>query len=87
MSILDKLSKMYADKRELALLELMYCAMSVFSVVAAGIVALFDQSMGVAVLIVPLVAVTAMCMNVVAWALIKLAADTFLPKKKDGKKK
>jgi hypothetical protein len=88
MSILKHFAKLYEDKRELALLEWTYLAMVIMSVLIAGIFALFNQSLGVSILIVPMVAFIAMSMNVVAWALIKLAADTFLPKKKiKGKEK
>jgi len=85
MSILEYFSKLYSEKRELALLEWTYLAMVIVSVLIAGLFALFDQSVGVGLLIVPLVAFIAMSMNVVAWALIKLAADTILPKKADKK--
>jgi len=82
MNILNYFSKLYTGKHELALLEWTYLAMVIASVLIAGIFALFNQALGVGILIVPLVAFTAMSMNVVAWALIKLAADTILPKKK-----
>ena len=72
------------------MLEWVYLGMVVVSVIVAGVCALIDQSVGVGLLIIPLVAFIAMSMNVVAWALIKLAADTILPKKqvkKTAKKK
>ena len=78
MSLIESIRKLYTEKRELALLEWTYLAMIILSVIVAGIFALFNHSLGVSILIVPLVALTAMCMNVVAWALIKLAADSFL---------
>ena len=91
MNILEYFARLHLDKRELALLEWTYLAMVIVSVLVAGICALFDQSIGVGLLIVPFVAFIAMSMNVVAWALIKLAADTILPKlqpdKKPNKKK
>ena len=80
MSAMDYIRKLYADRRELALLEWTYFAIIVVSVLIAGIFALFDHSFGISILIVPLVALTAMSMNVVAWALIKLAADTLFRK-------
>ncbi|MCL1839590.1 hypothetical protein FWF89_01125 [Candidatus Saccharibacteria bacterium] len=85
MNILEYFSRLHKEKRELALLEWTYLVMVVISVLVAGIFALFNQALGVGILIVPLVAFIAMSMNVVAWALIKLAADTFLPKKADKK--
>jgi hypothetical protein len=86
MSILEYFSRLYAEKRELALLEWTYLAMVIASILIAGVFALFNQALGVGILIVPLVAFIAMSMNVVAWALIKLAADTILPKKMPGDK-
>ena len=90
MSILDYFSKLYKERRELAMLEWIYLGMVIVSVVVAGICALVDQSVGVGLLIIPLVAFIAMSMNVVAWALIKLAADTILKRpgsRKTAKKK
>jgi len=87
MNILKYFSRLYAERRELAMLEWTYLAMVAVSVLIAGLFALFDQALGVSVLIVPMVAFIAMSMNVVAWALIKLAADTFLSKKTDEKTK
>ena len=81
MNLLKFIRGLYEERRELALLEWTYLIMIILSVLIAGIFALFNHSLGVSILIVPLVAMTAMCMNVVAWALIKLAADTFLQQK------
>jgi len=87
MNILEYFAKLYQEKRELALLEWTYLVMVIVSVLIAGLFALFDQSIGVGMLIVPMVASIAMSMNVVAWALIKLAADTILTKIKNEKPK
>ena len=87
MNILEYFARLYREKRELALLEWAYLVMVILSVLIAGIFALFDQSVGVGMLIVPMVTLIAMSMNVVAWALIKLAADTILPKTKNEKPK
>lgn len=86
MSIVKYLAKLYEERRELALLQWTYLAMAVVSVIIAGIFALINQSLGVSILIVPLVAFVAMSMNIIAWALVKLAADTFM-KNKTSKKK
>lgn len=86
MNILNYFSKLYSEKKELALLEWTYLAIAIASVLIAGIFALFNQSLGVSILVVPFVAFIAMSMNVVAWALIKLAAETFLTKKKPTQK-
>lgn len=79
-------AKLYDERRELALLAWAYLVIGVGSVIVAGVFALFNQELGQAILVVPFVAMIALCMNVVAWALIKLAADTFLTKKSTAKK-
>ncbi len=79
---MNYIAKLFEERRELALLQWTYFVMSILAVLIAGIFALFNQSLGVSMLVVPLVAITAASMNVVAWALIKLAAETFLPKPK-----
>lgn len=76
--VFDYFKKLYREKRELALLEWTYLLMAIISIVIAGLLALFDRSLGISILIVPLVAFIAMSMNVVAWALIKLGAESFL---------
>ncbi|MDR3298279.1 MAG: hypothetical protein LBT19_02865 [Candidatus Nomurabacteria bacterium] len=89
MSIIKYLTKLYQEHRELALLQWTYLALAATSILVAGIFALFNQSLGVSILIVPLVAFIAISMNIIAWALIKLAAETFLnkPLKTTPKKK
>ena len=83
MSVTDYLSKQYREHKELVLLEWTYFGLAVVSIVIAGVLALFNQALGISVLIVPLIALIAMSTNVVAWALVKLAMETFLPKKSD----
>lgn len=87
MNVLNRFSKLYSEKKELAMLEWAYLLIVAGSVVVAGILALFDQALGTSILVVPLVAFIAMSMNIVAWALIKLAADTFLEGKKPAEVK
>lgn len=80
MSVRDYFQKLYKERKELALLEWTYLAIVIVSVVVAGIFALINQALGVSILIVPLVSFIAMSMNVVAWALIRLFAESFFPK-------
>jgi len=72
--------KLYKEKRELTILEWVYGAIAIVSVVLAGIFALFNQSVGVAFLIVPLIAAVAFSMNLVSWAIVKLVIESFIPK-------
>lgn len=60
------------------MLEVAYFALSLLSFAVAGVVALFNQSLGVSILIVPLVALIAGVMNVVAWALVKLVMEQII---------
>jgi len=85
MNVVKHFSKLYEQKRELALLQWAYVVIGGASVLIAGVFALINQQIGVAMLIVPLVTFVALAMNIVAWALIKLAADSFLVKKPAGK--
>ncbi len=84
--MIKDLIKLYKDRRELTLLEIAYFILSILSFVAAGVVALFNQSLGVSILIVPLVALVAGVMNIVAWSLVKLIIEA-LAKKCDEKTK
>ena len=86
MSIIKHLTKLYEEKRELTLLQWSYLAIIIASVLVAGIIALVERSVGVATLIVPLVAFVAMAMNIVVWALVRLVADSFFVKKKPATK-
>lgn len=80
--MINYIVKLYREGRELALLEIAYFAITVFAFVVAAIVALFSQSLGVSILVVPLVSLIAGVMNIVAWSLVKL----FVEKIAEGKK-
>jgi len=86
MNILNYFRRLYSEKRELSLLQWTYVLIGGLSVLVAGVFALINQQIGLAMLIVPFVTFIAVSMNIVAWALIKLAADSFLVKKSGGKK-
>ncbi len=79
------LIKLYKDRRELTLLEIAYFALSVISFVVAGTVSLFNQSLGVSILIVPLIALVAGVVNIVAWSLIKIFIEALANKKDETK--
>lgn len=79
--MINSLVKLYKDGKELTLLEITYFALSVLSFVVAGVVALFNQSLGVSILIVPLIALIAGVMNIVAWSLVKLIIEHLATKK------
>ena len=79
------LIKLYKDRRDLTLLEIAYFALSVFSFIVAGTISLFNQSLGVSILIVPLIALVAGVVNIVAWSLVKILIEGLANKKDDGK--
>jgi len=77
--------KLYKQHRELVLLEWAYAAVSLATFLIAGVLALINQSLGVALLIIPLIAFVTCTVNVVTWALIKLVADHLIEGKKHEK--
>lgn len=79
------LIKLYEGGRELTLLEIAYFVLAIVSFVIAGIVALFNQSLGVSMLIVPLFALIAGVVNIVAWSIVKILLEGLVNKK--GKSK
>ena len=81
-SIWAKFTKMYREKRQVSLLTWTYAILSVAIIIVAGLIALINQSVGVAILIVPLIAVAAMCANVMVWSLIRFILETHEQKEK-----
>lgn len=77
--------KLQKDNNRFGMLEYAYIVIIVVSVFIAGIIALFNQSLGVSVLVVPLIAAAAGTLNLVIWSLTKLAADAIA--NKDSAKK
>lgn len=67
--------KLYKNHRELLLVEITYLVITLLSFVVAGVIALFNQSFGVASLVVPLVSLIALVVNVVVWAMVKFVLD------------
>ena len=86
--MVNTIIKLYKNHRELTLLEITYFVLMIIAFMVAGIVALFSQSLGVSILVVPLVCLIAGVMNLVAWSLVKLALDNLMawPDKKNGEK-
>ncbi len=78
----EKFLKMYREKNQLSLLTWAYAIISVAVVIMAGLIALINQSVGVAILIIPLIAIAAMCANVIVWSLIRFLLQTYETKEK-----
>ena len=84
--MIKSLIKLYKDNKQLTLLEIAYFALSILSFAVAGIVALFNQSLGVNILIVPLIAFVAGLMNIVLWAVIRLVIEALIERDKSAPK-
>ena len=84
--MIKELIKLYKDRRELTLLEITYFTLSVISFAVAGILALFNQALGLSVLIIPLIAFIAGLMNIVAWAVVRLISEGLINRDKTTKK-
>lgn len=80
MNILRYFIDLYRKNRQLVLLSWIYGAIAIIFVFIAGIFALINQSVGIALLIVPLIAISALSANIVAWALARLVLDSIKEK-------
>ena len=80
-SVFDYFIDLYKQNKQIVLLTWCYSIIAIVFVMIAGLIALINQPLGVAILIVPLVAVIALCMNIVFWALIHLAISEKSAKK------
>ena len=72
-SVLNYFVDLYKRNKQITLLTWCYSVIAVVFLLVAGMIALINQPLGVAILIVPLIAIIALCMNIVFWALIHLA--------------
>lgn len=75
-SVFDYFISLYKENRQIVLLTWCYSVIAIVFVVLSGLIALLNQPLGVGMLIIPLVAIIALSMNIVFWALIHLALDT-----------
>ena len=80
-SVFDYFIDLYKENKQIVLLTWCYSAIAILFVIISGLIALINQPLGVSILIIPLVAVIALAMNVVFWALIHLAIDSKSKKK------
>ena len=76
MNILGYFLGLYQEKKQVALLAWAYGFIAVAVTILAGLVALINQSVGVAIMIIPLVAIVAFSVNIVMWALIRFAIES-----------
>ena len=86
----DFFISLYRDKHQVILLTWLYSAIALIFVVIAALVYLTNQPAGAALLIMPLVAVTSLCMNVVCYTVLTAILNLIVkkqPVKKTAKKK
>lgn len=76
--------QLYKDKHELTILEITYLIIAITSFLVAAVIALLNQSLGIALLIIPFVAFLALSANIIVWALVRMLLDESV--KNDHKK-
>ena len=76
MSVVRYFLHLYQEKKQVALLAWAYAIIMVISTLIAGLVALFDQSLGVGLLIVPLIALVAFSVNILMWAMVRFIIES-----------
>lgn len=72
---LQYLKQLYKEQRELTILEVTYLIIAVLSFLVAAVIALLNQSLGVALLIIPFVSFLALSANMIVWALVRMLLD------------
>ena len=73
--LLQYLKQLYNEQRELTILEVTYLIIAVLSFLVAAVIALLNQSLGVALLIIPFVSFLALSANIIVWALVRMLLD------------
>lgn len=76
MNILGYFLGLYQEKKQVVLLSWAYAIIAIAVTILAGLVALINQSVGVGIMIVPLIAIVAFSVNIVMWALIRFAIES-----------
>lgn len=70
--------RLYQEKRELTILEITYAILTVITFLVAAVIALLNQSLGVALLIIPFVSFLALSANIIVWALVKMFIEQII---------
>lgn len=73
--LLQYLKQLYKEQCELTILEVTYLIIAVLSFLVAAVIALLNQSLGVALLIIPFVSFLALSANMIVWALVRMLLD------------
>ena len=72
---LQYLKQLYKEQRELTILEVTYLIIAVLSFLVAAVIALLNQSLGVALLIIPFVSFLALSANMIVCSLVRMLLD------------
>lgn len=78
-SFRKKIVEQYRANGKLELLQYAYLILFAVVTMAAGLVALIHQAVGVAFLIIPLICLVTWSMNLIAWSVVKTAVEHFYP--------
>ena len=68
--------KAQKENNKFGMLEYVYVAIAAITIFIAGIVALFNQNLGLSIAFVPLASISIAGVNVIVWSLTKLFADS-----------
>jgi len=74
-SFVHFVTKWTENKSQLLLLQEAYAVFGGLAFVLAGVIGLFNQALGFGLLIVPIVVFSALGLNIIAWALIRLGVE------------
>lgn len=74
-----KIVEQYRANGKLELLQYAYLILFAVVTMAAGLVALIHQAVGIAFLIIPLICLVTWSMNLIAWSVVKTAVEHFYP--------
>ena len=75
MQIVEHFDKMYRDKEQLSLLSWTYWVLTSIGLILSGIAAIFNQSLGAALLVIPIICLVAVCLNMFTWGIIASVAQ------------
>lgn len=82
----EKVIALYQAKRELTLLQGTFLGLTLLSLMVAGLLALINQSVGVAALAIPALGAVILTVNTVAWALIRMVIENTIKRDAEVKK-
>ena len=87
MDLVNYFMNLYRNRKQIILLTWAYLLLAAVTVLIAGVCALINQSVGVAMLILPLIVIAALCMNVVAWSFVRFIIDVITIRVKEKEEK